>query len=337
MKKILVTGGTGFIGSHVVVQLLNKNYQVFVLDNLSNSKKIVLEKIRKITGKLPNFIEGDIRNINLINQIFNENIFEGLMHFAALKSLSDSEINAEKYYDNNVVGSNNLLDIAVKKNIKKIIFSSSAAVYGNQKSAKVVETMLLDPITNYGKNKLLIEKKIQKFQTENKNISFVIFRYFNAVGAHPSGIIGEDIRETTSNLMPLVSKTAFGQIKKLTIFGNDYPTKDGTGLRDYIHVEDLAAAHIKGLEFFPKNKNISTFNLGVGKAYSVLDVVKTFELVSKRKIPYEFSKKRPGDLAECYADPFLANSDLQWKAKLNLEDICRDVWNFQIKNPMGYE
>lgn len=337
MKKILVTGGTGFIGSHVVVQLLNKNYQVFVLDNLSNSKKIVLEKIRKITGKLPNFIEGDIRNINLINQIFNENIFEGLMHFAALKSLSDSEINAEKYYDNNVVGSNNLLDIAVKKNIKKIIFSSSAAVYGNQKSAKVVETMLLDPITNYGKNKLLIEKKIQKFQTENKNISFVIFRYFNAVGAHPSGIIGEDIRETTSNLMPLVSKTAFGQIKKLTIFGNDYPTKDGTGLRDYIHVEDLAAAHIKGLEFFPKNKNISTFNLGVGKAYSVLDVVKTFELVSKRKIPYEFSKKRPGDLAECYADPFLANSDLQWKAKLNLEDICRDVWNFQIKNPIGYE
>jgi len=337
VKKILVTGGTGFIGSHVVVQLLNKNYQVFVLDNLSNSKKIVLEKIRKITGKLPNFIEGDIRNINLINQIFNENIFEGLMHFAALKSLSDSEINAEKYYDNNVVGSNNLLDIAVKKNIKKIIFSSSAAVYGNQKSAKVVETMLLDPITNYGKNKLLIEKKIQKFQTENKNISFVIFRYFNAVGAHPSGIIGEDIRETTSNLMPLVSKTAFGQIKKLTIFGNDYPTKDGTGLRDYIHVEDLAAAHIKGLEFFPKNKNISTFNLGVGKAYSVLDVVKTFELVSKRKIPYEFSKKRPGDLAECYADPFLANSDLQWKAKLNLEDICRDVWNFQIKNPMGYE
>jgi len=337
VKKILVTGGTGFIGSHVVVQLLNKNYQVFVLDNLSNSKKIVLEKIRKITGKLPNFIEGDIRNINLINQIFNENIFEGLMHFAALKSLSDSEINAEKYYDNNVVGSNNLLDIAVKKNIKKIIFSSSAAVYGNQKSAKVVETMLLDPITNYGKNKLLIEKKIQKFQTENKNISFVIFRYFNAVGAHPSGIIGEDIRETTSNLMPLVSKTAFGQIKKLTIFGNDYPTKDGTGLRDYIHVEDLAAAHIKGLEFFPKNKNISTFNLGVGKAYSVLDVVKTFELVSKRKIPYEFSKKRPGDLAECYADPFLANSDLQWKAKLNLEDICRDVWNFQIKNPIGYE
>lgn len=337
MKKILVTGGTGFIGSHVVVQLLNKNYQVFVLDNLSNSKKIVLEKIRKITGKLPNFIEGDIRNINLINQIFNENIFEGLMHFAALKSLSDSEINAEKYYDNNVVGSNNLLDIAVKKNIKKIIFSSSAAVYGNQKSAKVVETMLLDPITNYGKNKLLIEKKIQKFQTESKNISFVIFRYFNAVGAHPSGIIGEDIRETTSNLMPLVSKTAFGQIKKLTIFGNDYPTKDGTGLRDYIHVEDLATAHIKGLEFFPKNKNISTFNLGVGKAYSVLDVVKTFELVSKRKIPYEFSKKRPGDLAECYADPFLANSDLQWKAKLNLEDICRDVWNFQIKNPMGYE
>jgi len=337
VKKILVTGGTGFIGSHVVVQLLNKNYQVFVLDNLSNSKKIVLEKIRKITGKLPNFIEGDIRNINLINQIFNENIFEGLMHFAALKSLSDSEINAEKYYDNNVVGSNNLLNIAVKKNIKKIIFSSSAAVYGNQKSAKVVETMLLDPITNYGKNKLLIEKKIQKLQTENKNISFVIFRYFNAVGAHPSGIIGEDIRETTSNLMPLVSKVAFGQTKKLTIFGNDYPTKDGTGLRDYIHVEDLAAAHIKGLEFFQKNKNIWTFNLGAGKAYSVLDVVKTFELVSKRKIPYEFSKKRPGDLTECYADPFLANSYLQWKAKLNLEDICRDVWNFQIKNPMGYE
>jgi len=337
VKKILVTGGTGFIGSHVVVQLLNKNYHVFVLDNLSNSKKIVLEKIRKITGKLPNFIEGDIRNINLINQIFNENIFEGLMHFAALKSLSDSEINAEKYYDNNVVGSNNLLDIAVKKNTKKIIFSSSAAVYGNQKSAKVVETMVLNPITNYGKNKLLIEKKIQKFQTENKNIGFVIFRYFNAVGAHSSGIIGEDIKETTSNLMPLVSKTAFGQIKKLTIFGNDYPTKDGTGLRDYIHIEDLAAAHIKGLEFSQKNKNISIFNLGVGKAYSVLDVVKTFELVSKRKIPYEFSKKRLGDLAECYADPFLANSDLQWKAKLNLEDICRDVWNFQIKNPMGYE
>jgi len=333
VKKILVTGGTGYIGSHVVTKLLKKNYKVFIFDNLSNSRKSVLNKIKKITGKSVKFIKGDLKDKKSLKKLFSNYFFDEIIHFAALKAVRDSELKPKKYYNNNVIGSLNLIKYLKTKNLKRIIFSSSAAVYGYQKKPKLVESMIPKPINNYGKNKLLIEKAFQKFKLSFPKIQIVVLRYFNAVGAHPSGLLGENPRGTPNNLMPYVLQVLTGKKKKLHIFGKDYLTKDGTGLRDYIHVQDLANAHLLSLKHKNKyNNKISIFNIGTGKTYSVMDVLKTFEKISKKKIPYKFYKKRKGDLAEIYADASLANKDLKWFPKFNLMKICSDAWNFQKKN-----
>ncbi len=325
---ILVTGGTGYIGSHTVVELIKNNYDVVIIDNLSNSSKDVVNKIEKITGSKCKFYEADIRDENALDKIFKENKIDAVIHFAGYKAVGESVKKPLDYYDNNVVGTIKLLETMKKYNCKKMVFSSSATVYGNPKVHKFDETIERGKAVNpYGATKIVIEEMLENLYVSDDTFEISILRYFNPVGAHESGIIGENPNGVPNNLMPYIQKVAKGELPELSIFGSDYNTKDGTGVRDYIHVVDLAKGHIKALEKLD-NKKVYTYNLGTGKGYSVLDLVKTFEKVNNIKIKYKFVDRRPGDLDCYYADTSKAEKELGWKAEKGIEEMCKDSWNF---------
>lgn len=337
-KTILVTGGTGYIGSHTVLHLIEAGYAVVILDNLSNSSKNVLQRIVSLTSNQPVFIEGDIRDKNILRNIFKDYSINAVMHFAGLKAVGESEKNPIKYYDNNVMGSIILIDEMSRAGIKNIVFSSSATVYGKGYNKKYDENTNLAPANVYGRTKLTIENMLRDIKKSQPCWQVALLRYFNPVGAHKSGFLGEDPLGIPNNLMPYIAKVSVKKIEKLYVFGNDYPTPDGTGKRDYIHVTDLAAGHLAAIEKLINfnNTSVITVNLGTGKAYSVLEMIHAFERASKKKIPYEIVERRDGDLAEYYADPQLAKEVLNWEAKLDIHRMCEDVWRWQNKNPNGY-
>jgi UDP-glucose 4-epimerase len=329
MKKILVTGGLGYIGSHTVVQLLQADFEVCIIDNLSNSKADVVNRIEKITGKRPEFLEGDVRDATFLRNVFHLHPIDAVIHFAGLKAVGQSQKEPLRYYDNNVSGSICLLETMRFAGIKNIVFSSSATVYGNPGISKFTENLATNPINVYGQTKLFVEKILQDLKKSDPSWRIALLRYFNPVGAHSSGLIGENPTGIPNNLMPFVAQVAVGKLKKLHVFGNDYPTLDGTGLRDYIHVEDLATGHLKALTKLMSSENLIKVNLGTGKAYSVLEMIKAFEEASGKTIPYEIVARRSGDLAEYYADPTLAKQLLDWVAKYDINRMCEDTWRWQ--------
>ena len=332
MKTILVTGGAGYIGSHTVVDLLENNYNVVIIDNFSNSKPKVLENIKKITNKDFKFYEGDVQDKKLLEKIFNENKIEGVIHFAALKAVGESVEKPLEYYHNNLFSTITLLEVMKKYNSKNFIFSSSATVYGVPKSLPLKEDAPLSVSNPYGATKLMIEDILKDLYASDNSWNIVILRYFNPVGCHSSHLIGEDPNGIPNNLMPYIVKVATGKLEQLSIFGDDYDTVDGTGVRDYIHVVDLAKGHIKAIERAEKVTGVETFNLGTGTGYSVLDMVKNFETATGKKVKYEIVERRAGDIAECYADPTKAKEILGWKAEKTLEDMCKDSWKFTKNN-----
>ncbi len=335
MKKILVTGGAGYIGSHTVVQLLNSGKDIVILDNLSNSSLGVVKRIEDLAGKAVEFIEGDIRDRALVRATFAQHAFDSVIHFAGLKAVGESEALPLKYFDNNVSGSIVLFEEMMRANVNQLIFSSSATVYGNPGSVCYTEDTPLSPINVYGRTKLMVEDILRDLQKANPALRIALLRYFNPVGAHESGQIGENPFGKPNNLMPFMTQVAIGAQEKLMVYGNDYPTPDGTGLRDYIHVEDLAAGHLAALKALEQNASI-TVNLGTGKPYSVFDMIKAFEGASGVKIPYEVVTRRAGDLSEYYADPTLAKKVLGWEAQLGIDRMCADSWRWQKNNPKGY-
>lgn len=337
-KKILVTGGCGYIGSHTVLQLLEQDYEVVVIDNLSNSKIESLNRVKKLTNKDISFYQGDILDFECLDKIFSENEIFGVIHFAGLKAVGESSVIPLTYYQNNIAGTLTLLDVMKKHNVKNIIFSSSATVYGDQEIQPIKETAeLKEPTNPYGKTKLFIEYILKDLYKSDNNWNIVLLRYFNPIGAHQSGLIGEDPNGIPNNLMPYITQVAIGKRKELSVFGNDYNTHDGTGVRDYIHVCDLARGHLYALHHIEKGRGLDIFNLGTGTGYSVLDIVNAFSKVLGRPLPYKIVDRRPGDIATCYADPTCAFEVMGFKCEKTLEDMCRDSWNWQSKNPNGFE
>lgn len=335
--SILVTGGTGFIGSHTVIQLLDGGFDVVILDNLSNSKACVLDRIEQITGKRPKFYQVDLLDEAGVERVFSENPeIDSVIHFAGFKAVGESVAYPIMYYHNNLTGTFNLCNAMQKYGVNRIVFSSSATVYGSPKSVPISEDFPLSTTNPYGETKLMIERILKDVTVANPEFSVSILRYFNPIGAHESGLIGEDPKGIPNNLLPFVSKVAFGKLECLKVFGNDYPTPDGTGVRDYIHVVDLANAHLKALERTTKVKGIEYFNVGTGNGYSVLQIVKAFEKASGLPVKYEIAPRRPGDIAECYADPKKAYEILGWKAQYGIEKMCEDAARWQKKNPDGY-
>ena len=334
MKNIFVTGCSGYIGSHTCVELLENGYNVIGLDNFSNSKPVVLDKIFEITGKRIKFYEGNMLDKDILNKIFSENIIDAVIDFAAFKSVGDSTKKPIEYYINNVSSVLTLLDVMKEYNVKNLIFSSSATVYGESKIMPITEECKIGNTTNpYGTSKLYVEGILQDLYTSDNSWNICVFRYFNPVGAHKSSLIGEDPTGIPANLMPFISKVAIGEIDCLNVFGNDYDTEDGTGVRDYIHIMDLAKAHINGLKKLENDKKgMHIYNLGTGKGVSVLEMINTFEKVNNVKINYKITERRPGDIAVCYADPTKAFKELNWKAIYNLEDMCRDAYNYVTLN-----
>jgi UDP-glucose 4-epimerase len=336
MKKILLTGGVGYIGSHVCVELINKGYEVIIVDNLCNSSKQVLERIKKITGLMPVFYETDLRDKSTLLNIFRKNNIDSVIHFAGLKSLKESIEKPLEYFDNNLNGTINLLSVMEKVNCRTLVFSSSATVYGKKQNVPVHEDSMLEASNPYGQSKLSIEILLQDLYASDVRWNIAILRYFNPAGAHESSLIGESPNNIPNNLFPYVAMVASGKLKKLTIYGNDYETRDGTGIRDYIHVVDLAEAHIKALEAIQVESKVLIVNIGTGVGYSVLDVVKEFELASNQSILYEFSDRREGDVSECYADVSLALKILNWKAKRSLTKMCQDAWSWEKVSSKNY-
>ena len=330
MKKIFVTGCTGYIGSHTCVELLESGYEVIGLDNFSNSNPSILDKINTITGKKIKFYEGNMLDETLLNKIFVENNIDAVIDFAAYKSVGDSVNIPIEYYTNNVSSVLTLLSVMKKHSVKTFIFSSSTTVYGDAKKMPITEESPIGGTTNpYGTSKLYCEGILQDLYKSDNDWNICIFRYFNPVGAHKSGIIGEEPNGIPANLMPFISKVATGELEVLSVFGNDYNTPDGTGVRDYIHVVDLAKAHVNGLKKLEEDKKgMHIYNLGTGTGYSVLEMIKAFEKANNVKVNYKIVGRRPGDIAICYADPSKAEKELNWKAELNLEDMCRDAYNF---------
>ena len=326
--KILVTGGCGYIGSHTVCELLDNNYEVIIVDNLCNSKKEVLSQIKTITGKEAQFYEGDVCDTSLLEQIFTENEIDAVIHFAGLKAVGESVSKPILYYQNNLESTLSLLQVMGDFNCKKLVFSSSATVYGSPKSLPIKEDFPLSTTNPYGTTKLMIERILKDLYHADNTWSIAILRYFNPIGAHSSGLIGENPNGIPNNLMPYILKVATKQLPQLNIFGNDYDTKDGTGIRDYIHVVDLAKGHLAAIEYLKKNNNLDCFNLGTGQGYSVLEIVQTFEKVNNIKVPYEIVDRRPGDIAACYADPTYAKEKLNWQATKNIDDMCKDSYNY---------
>ncbi len=333
---ILVTGGAGFIGSHTAVELLNDNREIVILDNFVNSKPVVLDRIKQITGKDFKFYEADLLDKEACEKIFKENNIESAIHFAGLKAVGESVEKPLLYYHNNLTSTFNLCELMSKYGAKKIVFSSSATVYGNPKSVPIKEDFPLSTTNPYGETKLMIERILKDLQFADKEWSVAILRYFNPIGAHESGLIGEDPCGIPNNLLPYVAQVAIGKRECLSVFGNDYNTHDGTGVRDYIHVVDLADAHLKALDKLDTYKGIDYYNIGTGNGYSVLDIVKAYEGATGLKINYKIAPRRPGDIDACYADPAKAYAELGWSAKRGIEEMCRDSANWQKKNPNGY-
>ena len=337
--NILVTGGAGYIGSHTCVELLNKGYGVVVVDNLVNSNPKSLERVQQITGKSLTFYEEDVRNKAAMDKIFESHDINCVIHFAGLKAVGESVAMPLEYYDNNLNSTITLCQSMKEHGVKNIVFSSSATVYSGDNEMPLSETgshtgMCTNP---YGWTKYMSEQILRDTSVAVDDWSVVLLRYFNPIGAHPSGLIGEDPRGIPNNLMPYISQVAVGRRDHLNVFGNDYDTHDGTGVRDYIHVVDLARGHVAAIEYIQQNRGESVFNLGTGTGYSVLDMVKAFERVTGKAVPYEIVARRPGDLGTVYASPDKSAELLKWKAEYNLDDMCRDTWAWQSKNPMGYE
>ncbi|PEQ04213.1 UDP-glucose 4-epimerase GalE [Bacillus toyonensis] len=334
---ILITGGAGYIGSHTCIELLNNNYKIIVVDNLSNSSIESLNRVKEITGKQFKFYNESVLNREKMNEIFLENNIEAVIHFAGFKAVGESTTIPLTYYYNNIISTIILCDVMQKHNVKKFIFSSSATVYGIPKTSPITEEFPLSVTNPYGQTKLMIEQIMRDVAKADGEWSIALLRYFNPFGAHQSGRIGEDPNGIPNNLMPYVTQVAVGKLKELNIFGNDYPTKDGTGVRDYIHVVDLAKGHVKALEKVLKTTGIDAYNLGTGKGYSVLEMVNAFEKVSGKKIPYKIIGRRPGDVAICFADVSKAKRELGWEAEYGLEEMCLDSWRWQVNNKNGYQ
>ncbi len=335
--NILVTGGAGYIGSHTCLELLNSGYGVVVVDNLCNSNSKSLDRVEELTGKKVRFYEGDVRDEALLRKIFAENDIAAVIHFAGLKAVGESVTQPWRYYDNNLNSTLVLTKVMGEAGCKKIIFSSSATVYSGDNEMPLRETSRTGNCTNpYGWTKYMTEQILSGMACADKEWSVVLLRYFNPIGAHESGRIGEDPRGIPNNLMPYITQVAIGRREKLSIFGNDYDTPDGTGVRDYIHVVDLAKGHVSAIRYTLENLGCEVFNLGTGVGYSVLDMVKAFEKANGVAVPYQIVDRRPGDLPTCYADPAKSAEKLHWKAEKNLEDMCRDSWRWQSQNPMGY-
>jgi UDP-glucose 4-epimerase len=328
-KKLLVTGGAGYIGSHTCVELMMAGYETVILDNFANSKRNVIHRLERIVGGSMTLIEGDVRNPDVLNQIFLQHDIFAVLHFAGLKAVSESISRPLEYYDVNVHGSITLARTMAAHKIKTFVFSSSATVYGYPETVPIRECFALDPTTPYGRSKLMVEKILNDLFLADSDWRIGLLRYFNPVGAHESGWIGEEPAGIPNNLMPYVSQVAIGQLEFLSIFGSDYPTPDGTGIRDYIHVVDLAQGHVAALRYLEAHRGVLTVNLGTGRGSSVLDVVKAFEKASRRKIKHRFVAPRPGDVASCYADPSKAATLLNWKALRDMDSMCTDTWRWQ--------
>ena len=335
--SILITGGTGFIGSHAIVELLGVGRDLVVVDNFSNSKPVVLDRIEQITGKRVKFYEVDLLDYDALEKVFQENDIDSCIHFAGLKAVGESCAQPLRYYHNNLTGTFNLCALLSKYNAKRIVFSSSATVYGNPASVPIREDFPLSTTNPYGETKLMIERILKDLHAADNEWSVSILRYFNPIGAHHSGLIGEDPQGIPNNLLPYITQVASGKRAFLSVFGNDYNTHDGTGVRDYIHVVDLARAHLKAIELAEKVTGVDYFNIGTGTGYSVLDIVNAYEKATGKKIPYKITPRRPGDIDMCYADPTKAYEKLGWRAEYGIEEMCRDANNWQMKNPNGYD
>jgi len=333
---ILVTGGAGYIGSHTCVELLEQNYNVVVVDNLSNSCEAALERVEKITGKKISYIWADVTDFNAMDSVMESFKVEAVIHFAALKAVGESVSKPIAYYENNIAGTLSVLKAMAKNNVKKFIFSSSATVYGGNPVMPITEDAPLSTINPYGTTKLMTETILRDLYAADNEWVITVLRYFNPVGAHKTGLIGEDPNGIPNNLMPIITRVAAGRMAEMQVYGDDYSTPDGTGVRDYIHVTDLALGHIAALKKVTE-PGVHTYNLGTGKGYSVLEVIRAFEKASGKKITYRIAPRRPGDAAECYANPQKAQRDLGWATKFSLDEMCSTAWQWQKKNPLGYK
>jgi UDP-glucose 4-epimerase len=334
---ILVTGGAGYIGSHTIVQLINAKHDVVVIDNLCNSSAESLNRVETITGVKPLFYQGDIQDSSILEKIFQQHDISAVIHFAGLKSVNESIEDPMGYYRNNVAGTLNLCEQMAKHNVFNLVFSSTAAVYGLPDAVPITEEMSTGPTNPYGQSKLMVEQILKDLHKGDERWSVVLLRYFNPVGAHESGLIGEDPSGIPANIMPFISQVAIGIRPQLNIFGGDWDTPDGTGVRDYIHVLDLADAHLSSLQYLVENPGLYTFNVGTGQGYSVLELVKAFVDSTGIEVPYEIKERRPGDIAACWAEPARANQLLGWKAQRNLTQMMEDAWRWQSQNPQGYK
>lgn len=335
--NILVTGGAGYIGSHACVELLNAGHDVTVVDNLVNSKKEALRRVEEITGRQVKFYQVDLLDTPALQQVFAGASFEAVIHFAGLKAVGESVSIPLRYYHNNITGTLMLCEVMREYQVKNMVFSSSATVYGDPHTVPIQEDFPVHATNPYGRTKLMIEEILRDLYVADNAWNITLLRYFNPVGAHASGRIGEDPNGIPNNLMPYITQVAVGKLPQLSVFGNDYPTPDGTGVRDYIHVVDLAIGHVKAVEQLNINPGVSIYNLGTGRGYSVLEVVKAFEKASDKAVPYKIAARRPGDIAACYADPTRARKALNWVAERGIEEMCADSWNWQCHNPNGYE
>jgi len=334
---ILITGGAGYIGSHTCVLLIEAGYEVVVFDNFCNSSRESLKRVEKIVGKTVPFVEGDIRSTADLEVVFSTYAISSVIHFAGLKAVGESVSEPLSYYDNNINGTLVLCEVMKRHNCNKIVFSSSATVYGDPHTTPITEDFPLSATNPYGKTKLFVEEILRDLSVSDEQWSIALLRYFNPVGAHASGTIGEDPNGIPNNLMPFIAQTAVGKRENLSVFGGDYDTPDGTGVRDYIHVVDLAEGHLKALEYLEEHSGVLTVNLGTGNGYSVLDMVKAFEKASGKKVPYTIAPRRTGDIAKCFADPAYAKKVLNWEATKTIEEMCEDSWRWQTNNPHGYE
>lgn len=336
MKTILVTGGAGYIGSHTCIELLNAGYDVVVVDNLSNSHSLALERVQSIAGKSLVFVKADIRDEQALRKVFKDYTFDAVVHFAGLKAVGESVAKPLKYYDHNINGSRCLLQVMLDNEVFNLVFSSSATVYGEPESVPIGEDCPLVAVNPYGRSKLIVEDMLRDLGASDTRWNAILLRYFNPVGAHESGLIGEDPADIPNNLMPFISQVAVGKLERLSVFGSDYPTHDGTGVRDYIHVVDLARGHLSALNKLSSNPGVVPYNLGTGIGYSVLDMVAAFEAASGQKIHYQLVDRRPGDSAICYANSARAKAELGWQAELGIEEMSIDTWRWQSNNPQGY-
>ncbi len=335
--KVLVTGGAGYIGSHTSVQLLEAGYEVVIIDNLCNSSAEAVNRIGELAGKKPAFYEADLRDEDVLDKIFTEHKIDSVIHFAGLKAVGESVEKSLLYYENNIGSTISLCKAMKKYGVKKLVFSSSATVYGMPKTVPIKEDFPLSCTNPYGRTKLMIEEILRDLYVSDSEWDIALLRYFNPVGAHKSGRIGEDPKDIPNNLMPYISQVAIGRLEYLRVFGNDYDTPDGTGVRDYIHVEDLAFGHLKALEKLESNPGVVVYNLGTGNGYSVLEMRAAFEKACGRPVPFKICDRRPGDIATCYADPALAEKELGFVAKRGIDEMCEDTWRWQQQNPNGYD